>query len=464
MTTARLSQVSTGDTVADLKSQLRAQEDELIQMRNEAIERAHLEKKLTVLQAVREKERSRFMEEIYELRSRLSHEQVNKKFLIQSKISDSTKRPSQAEGDLSQTINSLTKENQKLLRELEYQGDNADLLIRENNRLSKVVSSLQVECSLQKTAIEELSRKCKVKDKVIELLRKDEKESKDRADYSTLSVTRTDGAGGATEFGVSSFSGGTSRSPSRTPMSRHIDLSPMQTPQFIPDTDNVIERGGVLTMSQLVSSPNVLKTPAIKEESDEAKASSSSQPSSDATDESHLTDYLDDSSSSNYVQKEKMKEKKRLLLKEIEEVWEKMLEIDLNDIREALHKIGQTIKVSELKAEGESPETLFTSAVDRINEKAKDFDQLSSQVYRVIELLNEEVELEGKKEEERRKMTNEIVDLDRKDKSRKLDSLETPVKSQTNLSTSKSQTSSSSSNQKLSSGKAQPSFAAYSPS
>jgi hypothetical protein len=37
-------------------------------------------------------------------------------------------------------ISKLTKENQRLLKELEFQGDNSDLLIRENARLGKVCS------------------------------------------------------------------------------------------------------------------------------------------------------------------------------------------------------------------------------------------------------------------------------------------------------------------------------------
>ena len=46
--------------------------------------------------------------------------------------------------------------------------------MRENNRLSKVVQSLQVECSLQRASIEELSRKCKIQVQIIHTLQQEE--------------------------------------------------------------------------------------------------------------------------------------------------------------------------------------------------------------------------------------------------------------------------------------------------
>ncbi|KAA6388375.1 MAG: hypothetical protein EZS28_016098 [Streblomastix strix] len=165
-----VSQQSVGDRVAELRSVLQSKDDELAQLRNEAVERSFLEKKLSTLQAIRENEKKRFMDEIDELKSRLANEQ-DRKYLLEAKTQDKAKKTASAQGDLTQSIAAITKENQRLLRELEFQGENSDLLLRENARLNKVVQSLQVESSLQKTAVQELTRKCKIKEKIIEAMK-----------------------------------------------------------------------------------------------------------------------------------------------------------------------------------------------------------------------------------------------------------------------------------------------------
>lgn len=142
---------------------------------------------------------------------------------------------------MSQTISSLSKENERLVRELEYQGENGDLLLRENSRLNKVVQSLQVECSLQKASIEELSRKCKIKDKIIQSLRQD--------DGSGMTGTGTFGEGTMMGTGMGMGTGrgetnGKGRRMSETKKKKEQDFSTpasSATTQFMPDSGYTAE-------------------------------------------------------------------------------------------------------------------------------------------------------------------------------------------------------------------------------
>ncbi|KAK2955663.1 hypothetical protein BLNAU_9353 [Blattamonas nauphoetae] len=271
------------ETINTLKLDIREKDECITNLRNDLGEKAFLEKKLSILQAIREKERARFMEEIEELRERLAHEQDMKKF-SQTKVADTGSKTNVAKGDIQKTLTNLTVENQRLTKELEYQGENSDLLLRENTRLNKVVQTLQVEASLQKTAVEELTRKCKIKDKIIETLRMETEQT--QKDFALTATPQQ-----------------------------------LQTPAYQPETVQSRAFGQPLTFSQLVSS-STKKPQHVQFAKDYEQMLTTLQLENDQT-----KDTLN-----------KIEEK-------LNEVWEGVVGLDLSDIRRDLESISGTDNV-----------------------------------------------------------------------------------------------------------------------
>lgn len=149
------------------------------------------------------------------------------------------------------------------------------------------------------------------------------------------------------------------------------------------------QRGPVLTMSQLLTTPATLPT-------------------------------IDEAAQLRQAEKEERRkrraEKKKAMRAEMMECWEKMLAVDLNDVQKGLTTIAHSSDEVEPEAEKEKetakekgedePATVAKGLLITLAEKTRHFGILSSMLYRLIEMLGDEEEEEEDEEEKEKEKTD----------------------------------------------------------